>query len=491
MEAGILEGIRQDISISSQIESVSESSSSLGNSIVNSNTELIQNAYDSLASDTSIVINGENPTVKKAIETINDLKDSALDVLDAANDAIEAARKKELELLNALKTKVTNKITELTNQIDTLKEQLTFLDAEKDAAKIAEINNKITELNAEKIVYEQGKKLIESRITTVTNFKNPIPEIKAKFEAAVDSIVSKISGGDPSLLNTPKPTTGQTPNPTSHTPDPTAKTTPSPTPKSTAEPTVKSTVTLGGTFGGGNNGGNNGGGSGPQQPGGGSEPQQPGGEPQQPGTEPVRPAPTSDPVQPAITARPTASRSLTPSPTVTPSRSLTPFRTITPSFTPSFTPTMTLTPTITTPSPAAAYISSGPGGSGAGLFQGDATNPDGSELADMDLVDEADVMEEEVPVMLDAVKPISPQKKSGNAVLATVAGLGAAGAVAGGLAYISKKKKDEEQAELEGMALDDTELSEDTDGELDESDKDWLYDVGLDIPSMNLENSDV
>ena len=209
---------------------------------------------------------------------------------------------------------------------------------------------------------------------------------------------------------------------------------------------------------------------------------------------PVNPYDPINPVNPVITPSPTLKTTTPTSTTPTPTR-ITPTPTrMTPTPTATGTEIVIVTETVTiivTPSPTSyAYETSG----GAGFFQNSGTDETAS-MEDLDLLEEADLDEtvnevEQIPVM-NSVKPIDKPISKGNSTLATIAGIGAAGAVAGGLAYVAKKKKDEDSDELDDFIADDEELSDDALEPSTVEDKDWLYDVGLDIPSMDSKNNDI
>ena len=90
-------------------------------------------------------------------------------------------------------------------------------------------------------------------------------------------------------------------------------------------------------------------------------------------------------------------------------------------------------------------------------------------------------------ILGSTTKPImsTKQTKSGKGVVTTLAGVSLLGATGAGLAFLAKKKKEEEEGELE--YLDDEELAEDgaqvvPDMEEDidqEEEKEWLYGLGL------------
>jgi hypothetical protein len=126
---------------------------------------------------------------------------------------------------------------------------------------------------------------------------------------------------------------------------------------------------------------------------------------------------------------------------------------------------------------------------GFDIFNSDGTvNRDNLTLAllmDMeDTADDFDLLGFLADNFPDAVKDLSNNvpayyakgKSKNNNVVTTVAGVGLLGATAGGLAFLAKKKKEAEEAELKELEEESTEEEELMDTE---SDKEWLYGLGL------------
>ena len=91
--------------------------------------------------------------------------------------------------------------------------------------------------------------------------------------------------------------------------------------------------------------------------------------------------------------------------------------------------------------------------------------------------------EEEITALLGSVtKPTistTSTTSSGSAAVPVAAGIGVAGAIAGGAAYLIGKKKDEEEDEEGKEEDDDIEEPEEKKEEKEEDDKEWLHDLGL------------
>ena len=97
-------------------------------------------------------------------------------------------------------------------------------------------------------------------------------------------------------------------------------------------------------------------------------------------------------------------------------------------------------------------------------------------------------------------KPTTKAKSGTGVIIPAVAGVGVAGATAGGLAYLAKQKKDSEDGEL--TYKDDEELAEQSkegeeveeepidalDDRYEEEGKEWLYDLGLGKSTIQLED---
>ena len=468
-------GINCDTNLDSlkQIETVEKeiNSSNLSN-VSNENAAKIESVYKTFINDSTTVVGGVRLSdMKAAQDTIDETNIATLDLLNSYSEQFESARKKELEdlskmfsELNRVIQELNRNITNLENEINNLENEISELEndneegknnqaiAEKNEA-VGKKNEQIKELTKKRDEYVGKKNNVTQRITTVNTYKNPVTDIISDYKSKVASY-TKITNENGTPPSSVFPVPG-------------------------VSPTVASSSGPGGSSGGGSG---------------------PGG---------IYPAPTVDPVIPIATSyrTPEPTRT-TPTPTrttPTPTRTTpTPTRTtINPTGrTPSPIGT-TLSPTGTTPSPTTTdskIVTSSPTsyvyrtGGGAGFFQ----NTESDEFAstdDLDILEEANLDEvvddvEQVPVM-NSVKPVDKPVSKGSSTLATIAGIGAAGSVAGGLAYVAKKKKDEESDELDDFITDDEELSNDALELSSVEDKDWLYDVGLDIPSMDSKNNDV